>query len=76
MGIMNMLNNVEVIFYTNIVFLRAILNVYSATYGPISMKLCMAVEGYLTHVFTNFHKVSSFCLGFIGLWLCVTRLHF
>ncbi len=49
---------------------------YSATYGPIAMKLCMAVKGHLTHVFTNFHKVSSFGLGFIGLWLCVTRLHF
>ncbi len=44
---------------------------YSATYGPISMKLCMAVKSYLTHVFTNFRKVSSFCWGFIGLWVCV-----
>ncbi len=44
---------------------------YSATYGPIAMKLCMAVKGYLTHVFTNFRKVSSFCLGFIGLWVYV-----
>ncbi len=33
----------------------------------------MAVKVNVTHVFTNFHKVSSFCLGFIGLWLCVTR---
>ncbi len=44
---------------------------YSATYGPIAMKLCMAVKGHLTHVFTNFRKVSSFCLGFIGLWVYV-----
>ncbi len=44
---------------------------YSATYGPIAMKLCMAVKGHLTHVFTNFRKVSSFCLGFIGLWVSV-----
>ncbi len=61
----------EVIFYTNIVFLRAIFYCYSATYGPIAMKLCMAVKGHLTHVFTNFRKVSSFCLGFIGLWVYV-----
>ncbi len=33
---------------------------YSATYGPISMKLCMAAKVNVTHVFTNFHKVSSF----------------
>ncbi len=44
---------------------------YSATYGPISMKLRMAVKGHLTHVFTNFRKVSSFRLGFIGLWVYV-----
>ncbi len=31
------------------------------------MKLCMAVKGPVTHVVTNFRKVSSFCLGFIGL---------
>ncbi len=44
---------------------------YSATYGPISMKLCKAVKDNVTNVFTNFHKVSRFCLGFIGLWVCV-----
>ncbi len=44
---------------------------YSATYGPISMKLCKAVKVNVTNVFTNFHKVSRFCLGFIGLWVCV-----
>ncbi len=70
MWIMNMLNN-EVIFYTNIVFLNALFTVIG-TCGPISMKRCMAVKVNVTHVFTSFHKVSRFCLGFIGLWLCVT----
>ncbi len=65
----------EVIFYTNIVFLRAIFS-YSATYGPIFMKLFMIVNSYLTHVFTNFCKFSRFGLGFIGFWLYVTRLPF
>ncbi len=63
----------EVIFDTNIVFLRAIFTVIAPPMVPISMKLCMAVKVNVTHVFTNFHKVSRFCLGFIGLWLCVTR---
>ncbi len=66
-----MLNNSEVIFYTNIVFLRAFFTVIAPPTGPIAMKLCMAVKGHLTHVFTNFRKVSSFCLGFIGLWVYV-----
>ncbi len=66
---MNMLNNLRSFSIQNSVF-ESCFYCYSATYGPIAMKLCMAVEGYLTHVFTNFHKVSSFCLGFIGLWLC------
>ncbi len=35
------------------------------------MKLCMAVKGHRTHAFTNFRKVSSFGLGFIGLWVYV-----
>ncbi len=61
----------EVIFYTNIVFLRAIFTVIAPPMDPIAMKLCMAVKGHLTHVFTNFRKVSSFCLGFIGLWVYV-----
>ncbi len=33
---------------------------YSATYGPISMKRCMAVKVNVTHVFTNFHKFQDF----------------
>ncbi len=44
---------------------------YSATYGPIAMKLCMAFKGHVIHVFTNFCKVSSFGVGFIGLWVYV-----
>ncbi len=60
----------EAIFYTNNVF-ESYFYCYRATYGPIAMKLCMAVKGQLTHVFTNFRKVSSFCLGFIGLWVYV-----
>ncbi len=36
---------------------------YSATYGPIAMKLCMAFKDHVTHVFTNFCKVSSFGVG-------------
>ncbi len=36
------------------------------------MKLFLLVNSHLTHVFSNFRKVSSFCLGFIGFWLCVT----
>ncbi len=44
---------------------------YSATYGPITMKLRMAVKVNVTHVLTNFRKVSCFCLGFIGLWVYV-----
>ncbi len=44
---------------------------YSATYGPIAMKLCMAFKGHVIHVFTNFCKVLSFGVGFIGLWVYV-----
>ncbi len=50
----------EVVFYTNIVFLDALFSVIATTYGPISMKLCMAVKGHRTHVFANLRKVSSF----------------
>ncbi len=55
----------EVIFHTSVVFLRAIFTVIAPP--MVCMKLCMAVKVNVTHVFTNFHKVSSFCLGFIGL---------
>ncbi len=69
---MNVFLQVYVYYPPNLIlcFLRLIL-LYSATYGPIAMKLCMAIKGHLTHVFTNFRKVSSFCLGFIGLWVYV-----
>ncbi len=46
---------------------------YSATYGPIAMKLRMAFKGHVIHVFTNFCKVSSFGVGFIGLWVMWPR---
>ncbi len=29
---------------------------YSATYGPIAMKLCMAFKGHVTHVLPTFVK--------------------
>jgi len=41
-------------------------NSYSATYGPISMKLCMLVNDVMTHMLINFWDVLSFPLGFIG----------
>ncbi len=70
---MCMLENMNV-FFTSCVYVQlkycvfeGFFYCYSATYGPIAMKLCMVVKGHLTHVFTNFRKVSSFCLGFIGL---------
>ncbi len=66
---------IEVIYLRNTVF-WGLFHCYSATYGPISMKLCMLVKSHLTHVFTNFRKVSGFCSGFIGLWLYMTRPHF
>ncbi len=42
-----------------------------ATFAPISMKLCLLAKSRLTHVFTNFCNVSSFCFGFIGFWVYV-----
>ena len=42
---------------------------YSATYGPILMKLGMVVKSHRIHVFTVFRKVLSFCLDFIGIWV-------
>ncbi len=47
---------------------------YSATYGPNSMKRCMLVKSYQSHVFTKFtkfHKVLNFHLGFISFWVYV-----
>ncbi len=63
---MNVFLQFTFMYNLNIVF-EGFFYCYSATYGPIAMKLCMAVKGHLKHVFTNFRKVSSFCLGFIGL---------
>ena len=40
---------------------------YSATYGPIFMKLGMLVKSHRTHVFTVFRKVLRFFLDFIGI---------
>ncbi len=56
--------------YRNIVF-WGLPNCYSATYGPISMKLCMLFKSHVSHVFKKFRKVLSFRLSFIGLWLYV-----
>jgi len=41
-------------------------NSYSATYGPISMKLFMLLRHVMTHMLINFCEVLSFPLGFIG----------
>ncbi len=62
----------EVIYLRNTVF-WGLFHCYSTTYGPISLKLCMAVKSHLKHVFTNFRKVLSFRLGFTDLWLYVTK---
>jgi len=62
---MNIVLQFEVIYLRNTVFL-IIFHCYSATYGPISMKLCKFVQSHLKHVFTQFRKVLDFHLGFIG----------
>ncbi len=46
-----------------------IFNSYSATYGPISIKLCMLVNDVMSHMLTNFCEVLSFYLWFIGIWV-------
>ncbi len=46
-----------------------IFNSYSATYGLISMKLCMLVNDVMTHMLINFCEVLTFNLGFIGFWV-------
>jgi len=46
-----------------------IFNSYSATYSPISMKLCMLVNNVKTHMLVNFCEVLSFPLGFVGFWV-------
>ncbi len=57
-----MFENMNVFFYKlrlctiEILCFEVFFYCYSATYGPIAMKLCMAVKGHLTHVFTTFVK--------------------
>jgi len=41
-------------------------NSYSASYGPISMKLCMLLPHVMTHMLINICEVLSFPLGCIG----------
>jgi hypothetical protein len=43
-----------------------VFNSYSATYGPISIKLCMLVIDVMSHMLINFCEVLSFLVGFIG----------
>ena len=67
---MNIFKQFEAIYHINLVFWD-LFYCYSATYGLISMKLCMLVKSHLLHDVTEFHKVLSFRLGFIGFGVCL-----
>ncbi len=60
----------QVIYQNNIMIFNSY-DCYSATYGPISMKLYIIVKSHRSHVLTKFRKVLSFRLGFIGFWVYV-----
>lgn len=52
-------------FITEILCFWNLCDCYSATYGPILMKLCMIVKRNLTHDFTKFRKVLSFFFFYV-----------
>ncbi len=70
---MNLLNNLRVIFYTNIIVFESSFYCYSATCWSDLHETCMAVKVSGHMLSPTFNYSFKILLGFIGLWLCVTR---